>query len=204
MTTTTETIAKEAASEVQELADKDADSIDSNIRYMAYGSRLRTALTASSRYIAYTSDIGEAFRPVVPPFIVTAAYGISWLYLGGDVAYESYKAYRRGPSPLERELGFSERTRIGMIGVQRAVFQSVASMALPAVTIHTVVAQSARLWKHAANPKLKAWGPTVTGLAVVPALPYLYDHPVETVTDKTFDWIREKLAERKDKGHKEL
>jgi mitochondrial fission process protein 1 len=71
--------------------------------------------------------------------------------------------------------------------------------ALPALTIHTVVAQSARLWKNASNPRLKgmfssymnivtdkcciAWGPTVTGLAVVPALPYLFDHPVEKVID---------------------
>ena len=32
-----------------------------------------------------TSDVGEAFRPVVSPHIVTAAYGISWLYLAGSV-----------------------------------------------------------------------------------------------------------------------
>lgn len=51
----------------------------------------------------------------------------------------------------------------------------------------------------------------MTGLAVVPALPYLFDHPVEHVTDKAFDWIREKLIERnqatntpKAKDNKEL
>lgn len=56
MTTTTNTIVKEAEEEVQQLADSDADSVDSNIRYMAYGSRLRTALVASSRYVAYVSS----------------------------------------------------------------------------------------------------------------------------------------------------
>lgn len=35
------------------LADKDADSTDSELRYMAYGARLRTALRAGQRYIAY-------------------------------------------------------------------------------------------------------------------------------------------------------
>jgi Mitochondrial 18 KDa protein (MTP18) len=30
-----------------------------------------------------TSDVGEAFRPVVPPWVVTAAYGVSWIYLAG-------------------------------------------------------------------------------------------------------------------------
>jgi fission process protein 1 len=85
------------------LADRNVDSKDTELRYAAYGARLRTALRASQRYLAYvrlflhlaplmirynfplyqTSDVGEAFRPIVPPSIVTAAYGISWLYLAG-------------------------------------------------------------------------------------------------------------------------
>ena len=76
---------------------------------------------------AQTSDIGEAFRPVVPPAVVTGAYAISWLYLSGDVAYETYKAKRRGPTPLEAAT-YSEPTRLAMTAVQRSVFQSVASM----------------------------------------------------------------------------
>jgi fission process protein 1 len=68
--------------------------------------------------------------------------------------------------------------------------------ALPALTIHTVVSQSKRFFIKTANPKIKAWGPTTTGLAVVPVLPYLFDHPVEHVTERTFGWIKEKLIER--------
>ncbi|KAF5364363.1 hypothetical protein D9756_000795 [Leucocoprinus leucothites] len=177
------------------LADKDADSVDSDVRYMAYGARIRTALRASTRYIAYTSDIGEAFRPVVPPWAVTAAYGVSWLYLSGDVGYETYKAHRRGPSPIEAA-NFSEPTRLALSAVERATFQSIASMALPALTIHTAVSQSKRFFVKAANSRVKAWGPTFTGLAIVPILPYLFDHPVEHATDCTFNWIREKLIER--------
>lgn len=74
-----------------------------------------------------TSDVGEAFRPVVPPWAVTAAYGVSWLYLTGDVAYESYKAHRRGPTAVEAEY-MSETSRISLVAVQRAAFQSIASM----------------------------------------------------------------------------
>ena len=37
------------------LADSRVDSTDSEIRYLAYGARLRTALRAGSRYIAYVS-----------------------------------------------------------------------------------------------------------------------------------------------------
>lgn len=41
------------------------------------------------------STSGESFRPVVSPKIVTAAYGVSWMYLIGDVGYEGYKARMR-------------------------------------------------------------------------------------------------------------
>ncbi|PBL02743.1 hypothetical protein ARMGADRAFT_955283 [Armillaria gallica] len=190
----TESVTGAIEEEVDHLTKDNVDSTDSDIRYLAYGARLRTALRASTRYIAYTSDIGEAFRPVVPPWVVTAAYGVSWLYLGGDVAYESYKAHRRGPSAVEAA-HFSEPTRLGLVAVQRATFQSIASMGLPALTIHTIVKQTKKAFVNVQNPKLKAWGPTLSGLAVVPALPYLYDHPVEVATDRAFDWIKEKMAE---------
>lgn len=68
-------------------------STDSNIRYAAYATRIRTALLSAQRYVAYTSDIGESFRPVAHPNLVRTAYGISWAYLIGDVAHEGYKAY---------------------------------------------------------------------------------------------------------------
>lgn len=44
---------KQAKEELNSLADKDVDSVDSEVRYMAYGARLRTALRAGQRYIAY-------------------------------------------------------------------------------------------------------------------------------------------------------
>jgi len=170
---------------------------------MAYAARLRTALRAGQRYVAYTSDVGEAFRPVVPPAVVTAAYGISWLYLAGDVGYESYKAHRKGPTPLEAA-HFSEPTRVGMIAVKRAVFQSVASMGLPALTIHTTVKQAKKAFVNVTNPRLKTWGPTASGLAIVPFLPYLFDKPVEHVTDFAFEWIEKKIMEQQSGPKTEL
>lgn len=70
------------------------------------------------------------------------------------------------------------------------------SRALPAFTIHTAVAQARKAFANARTPQIKTWGPTMTGLAIVPILPYLFDHPVEHVTNRAFDWIREKLVER--------
>jgi hypothetical protein len=52
-------LAMSATGKVQDqldtLADSRADSTDSEIRYLAYGARLRTALRAGSRYVAYVS-----------------------------------------------------------------------------------------------------------------------------------------------------
>jgi hypothetical protein len=42
-----------AKSAADNLADKDVDSTDTELRYAAYGARLRTALRASQRYLAY-------------------------------------------------------------------------------------------------------------------------------------------------------
>ena len=42
--------------------------------------------SGEERLRSRTSDVGEAFRPVVNPRIVTAAYGVSWAYLVGDGA----------------------------------------------------------------------------------------------------------------------
>jgi fission process protein 1 len=49
----TESLSKAAQVQVDILADKNVNSTDSEIRYLAYGARLRTALRAGSRYIAY-------------------------------------------------------------------------------------------------------------------------------------------------------
>jgi len=143
-----------------------------------------------------TSDLGEAFRPIVPPSLVVAAYGVSWTkFSGRDVAYETYKAHRNGPTALERVAHLTERTRLTLAAVERATFQGVASMALPALTIHTVVAQASKAFKGAKNQRLRTWGPTATGLALVPALPFIFDHPVESVNERVFHWIRKKIAE---------
>ncbi|KAK4696075.1 hypothetical protein P7C71_g1785, partial [Lecanoromycetidae sp. Uapishka_2] len=60
-------------------------STDSSLRYAAYASRARTILLSAHRYVAYTSDIGESFRPLAHPWLVKGAYGVSWAYLVGDL-----------------------------------------------------------------------------------------------------------------------
>lgn len=159
-------------------------STDSNLRYAAYASRFRTILLSAHRYVAYTSDIGESFRPIAHPWLIKGAYGVSWAYLVGDVGHEGYKAYLRNQrikhpgvpgimsmrsadarEPLTTEDGRPEVGHVPAIEdfrsvmVQRAVFQSIASMGLPAFTIHSIVRYSGKALKDAKNTTIRTYGP---------------------------------------------
>jgi len=185
------------------------DSTESNVRYAAYANRLRTIMQSAHRYVAYTSDIGESFRPVAHPWLVRGAYGISWAYILGDVSHEGYKAYWHNQRVLNPQLELSERQqkitglsapvptdiKPGVVSpledyrtvmVQRALFQTIASMGLPAFTIHSVVRYSGRALKDVKNKTLRVWGPIGLGLAVVPFLPKLFDKPVENAVEWVF------------------
>ncbi|GMK55765.1 hypothetical protein CspeluHIS016_0208210 [Cutaneotrichosporon spelunceum] len=178
---------------LDQLVEEDADSTDSNVRYAAYLRRIGNVVRAGSRYTAYTSDVGEAFRPVVPNWVVKAAYGISWAYLIGDVGFTTYKAKEQGPTAWEAN-NFSEPTRLTLVAVKRSVFQGLASMALPAFTIHTAVKQTAKAVKNVKNVKVKRWLPSLVGIGIVPFLPYIFDHPVEYATDRVFEKIEAAMA----------
>eukprot|EP01127_Copromyxa_protea_P002227 TRINITY_DN1211_c0_g1_i1.p1 TRINITY_DN1211_c0_g1~~TRINITY_DN1211_c0_g1_i1.p1 ORF type:complete len:128 (+),score=23.56 TRINITY_DN1211_c0_g1_i1:31-414(+) len=114
--------------------DEDLDTTDTNARYIGYavGALRGFARAAKSavRYSAYASDVGESFRPVVSPFVVRLSYGISWAYVIGDVAWEGYKAKTHR----------NEEGKVLAITVaERAIFQTIASIALPMVIIHSQV-----------------------------------------------------------------
>lgn len=174
------------------------ESTDTSVRYAGYAARVRTILLSAHRYVAYTSDIGESFRPIAHPYLVKGAYGVSWAYLVGDVAHEGYKAYLRnqrvlhpeadqlagnattnsnstpntlpqsttlGPGITGGSYGKADPTRVVPIEdyravmAQRAVFQTLASMALPAFTIHSIVRYSGQALKNVKNVRLRTYGP---------------------------------------------
>lgn len=187
------------------------DSTKTSYRYAAYANRIRTILLSAHRYIAYTSDVGESFRPVAHPWLVRSAYAISWSYILGDVGHEGYKAYLRNrralippgeaykdatdlkannvvlgmatgniAGPLSSSTESRDVSHDGdksdilvpwattqipliddyrMVMAKRAVFQSLASMGLPAFTIHSVVRYSGRALKNTKNSLIRTWGP---------------------------------------------
>lgn len=145
----------------QKLERGQVDLNDTPARYAGYGARLRTLVLGYNRYLAYASDAGEGFRPVVSPLFVRATYGISWSYLLGDVAYEGYKS-----SLLAEEFGVEGKGAVvGLTVAKRALFQGTASMLLPAFTIHSIVKYSAKAIKRSSiqSARARLWLPTLLG-----------------------------------------
>lgn len=190
-------------------------------------------MMSAHRYVAYTSDIGESFRPVAHPYIVRGAYGVSWLYITGDVIHEGYKAYLRNQHVRNPELnpakpsGGSITDRMKNLkdavkdtsGVkaggegsvltggeiipgrvpaiedyravmaQRMIFQAVASMGLPAFTIHSIVRYSGRAMKNIKNKTLRTWGPI--GVSVLQAVRELgFDLDTAWSRSRAFSTVR--------------
>ncbi|KAI8805633.1 mitochondrial 18 KDa protein-domain-containing protein [Cladochytrium replicatum] len=191
-----------STSDLQQKHPKEVDPLqDSPARYLAYVGRFTRVLARLPRIMAYTSEVGEAFRPVVPKPIVTTAYGISWAYIFADVIIGAHNSYERGDRP-----GIIMR-----VIAERSVFQSVASMLLPAFAVHQTVhrvdheftrriklADAAKEAKSGAvvpkklwvpTPAIARWGPTSAGLALIPFLPVMFDHPVEWLVEKSFDIV---------------
>lgn len=142
-------------------------------RYLAYFGRF----SRLTRYLAYTSDVGEAVRPIVYPNVVKAAYGISFLYVGYDIGNHGYQSYKRDDS---------KSTTVKIVA-ERTLFQGLSSLLLPAITIHSVVhTAKSQLIKMKAKPGMIRWGPSVLGLSTLPLLPILFDEPVEHCLKQLF------------------
>eukprot|EP01126_Amoeba_proteus_P051968 TRINITY_DN6246_c0_g1_i8.p1 TRINITY_DN6246_c0_g1~~TRINITY_DN6246_c0_g1_i8.p1 ORF type:complete len:329 (-),score=67.85 TRINITY_DN6246_c0_g1_i8:64-933(-) len=173
---------------------QDVKTTDTALRYTGYSFALRTLIRDGLRYAAYTSDVGESFRPLVARRLVQLTYGISWGYVLGDVVWEGYKASYQRHEP---------RDEVIHTVVHRTIFQSIASMILPAFLIHSQV----KLWQKLLGflPNLskqtRKWVPTGAGLALIPFLPFLIDSPVES----SIDWVDHKLEPlwKKTKSDKE-
>lgn len=180
-----------------------------NDRQDAVQRGIRHAQVMANSGYSDTSDIGESFRPIAHPWLVRGAYGVSWAYILGDVSYEGYKSYLHNQRALDPKVQLSEN-QLRITGLeaaeaadvqprsvpalenyktvmaQRAIFQSLASMGLPAFTIHSVVRYSGRALKDAKNKTIRTYGPIGLGLAVVPFLPTLFDKPVENAVEWVF------------------
>jgi fission process protein 1 len=161
-------------------------------RYVAYARRAVQALLTKGRAIAYTSDIGESVRPVVPPAIVKACYGATWAYVATDVAYNTSEEYAAGGT----------RESIMRVAAHSTIFQCVASVAVPSLIIHQVVHAVQHQARRLPAGRLRFWLPSLCGLACIPLMPYV-DEPCEHAIDAAFEkaWPSIGTSARRSKAH---
>eukprot|EP00041_Stephanoeca_diplocostata_P036799 m.1358928 g.1358928 ORF g.1358928 m.1358928 type:complete len:272 (+) comp24936_c0_seq6:307-1122(+) len=153
-------------------------------RYTAYLARVKmvlvknataakAAVAKSIRYTAYSSDIGEGLRPVLPEWAIKAAYGIVGVYIVADIGLQAKDEYDQG----------SDRWIVARRAAHATTFQLVCSLALPTLVIHTAVKRSAQVFTK--YGRFVRWGPSVVGLALIPFLPFI-DEPCEELIDHAF------------------
>lgn len=147
---------------------------------LRWGARGGAETMAAQRALAYASEVGEASRPMVPRWMVRSTYGLSWLYVGADTALQ-----------VERQYATTSDSKQAAVRAGDAlVFHSVASMAAPAFTIHTIVKQSNRLFnvtsmQRFVPPRVRGLLPTVLGLGSIPFIVHPIDHVTEAVMNRT-------------------
>lgn len=175
------------------LNEEASSSGSSTVRWLAYIARVKASVFASkalvnlslkagpARYFAFTSDLGEAFRPRLPLALVNASYGISVAYIFGAIGEAGVVAQREGKSSRE----------IKETVAAEATFQFLASLLLPFLVIHTTVHKSAHFLKarsvHLTHPAVARWAPTGLGLCIIPALPPCIDVPCEHAVEAFFN-----------------
>ena len=126
------------------------------------------------RPLAYASEVGESFRPLVNVYLVRFLYTVSWGYVFLDTLSKTYVVKDQGRSKM---LWYSMDT---------LVWHCFASMLLPAATIHSAVKYSGKLLYKFIDPKASKFarfGPTCFGLAIIPFI----IHPLDHFTDFAMD-----------------
>ena len=152
---------------------------DTAARYAGY----TVGLSRLFRYLAFTSDFGEALRPVVSKTIVNGTYAVAIGYCFADVGWEAYKLKERG---YKTDKGTP--MSMSQLVIERSTFQAIASVALPFAIIHTAVDGTKHLCHKVQGLKRFAkWGPSIIGLSIIPLLPMYLDEPVEHAIEHVFE-----------------
>jgi fission process protein 1 len=157
-------------------------------RQLWAGRAALAALLVRFRLTAFTSEIGESFRPLVPLWKVQAAYAVSWLYVSIDVLLRTCDEWAVRGRTL----------RVLRTFVFFSVFHTVATMLFPAILIHQAVHHAehlvqylvGRFWRVVPSPQkvrqlVLTFVPTLIGIALIPVCP-VFDHPIEHFLESLF------------------
>ena len=127
------------------------------------------------RPIAYASEVGESFRPITSLFLVRFLYGVSWGYIFLDTGLNI------------RKLGDKSFEIKSLTFFDTFTWHILASLVLPATTIHAIVGQSKKIITkiNIKNKNILKFGPTFMGLCSIPFIIHPLDHLTDYFMDNT-------------------
>ena len=131
---------------------------------------------ANIRPLAYTSEVGEAFRPLTSSIFVKFLYGVSWSYIFLDTGLKVHKVNNES------------YTVMSLTFFDTFTWHIFASMVLPAITIHAIVDNAKKLIskRNIQNKQILKFGPTLIGLSSIPLIIHPLDHFTDYLMDYTF------------------
>ncbi|EFC40614.1 predicted protein [Naegleria gruberi] len=167
------------------------------------------------RYLGYTNEVGEAFRSFLPKSIVNFTYIVASGYALADAVDKGYKQYKlQSNNNITSNIDNNNIDNINNINnidtnnltkssttinykpiihhtSDTLIWQFFASVTIPAFFVN----RTCSIVKYSMNRMNLSEGfkrsiyfksiPTLSGLAIIPFLPLLLDHPIDLILDKT-------------------
>ena len=170
--------------------------------YVNWFLRTIPRLVSQQRYLAYASEVGESFRPIIPKYVVNFSYAASIFYVLTDIGVRTQGMYEQKKPNKE----------IAIKVTDLLIWHSFASMILPAFTVHSIVKYSNKgvsmfnmirdkdknLIQHKCGnsfkptlemfsyrSRIQAWLPTMIALACIPFIIHPIDHATDFVMDNS-------------------
>ena len=173
------------------------------------GARYNIFRDSALRYMGYCNEIGESFRYQFPRFVVPS-YVLSFGYVGADAVTSGYRVWKDSEketasptcSSVDSSTTESSREyRAGIATFDTLLWQSLASVMIPGLTINLIVKASRfAVARTTALPALVAkWMPTAFGIGSIPVIV----HPIDSFVDFSLDnstriWLAENSAYQKE------
>lgn len=140
------------------------------------------------RLLGYANEVGEAFRSLIHVNLVRLSYAVASTYVLVDTTDKVVKADKL-KCPGARE----QQRKLLTTAVDTLVWQALASIIVPGVTINRVCALSLFLLKRYSRLQLQTckWATTGVGLSCIPFIVSPIDHGVHVLMDRTIrQWLQ--------------
>lgn len=133
------------------------------------------------RYLGYSNELGEAFRPLISKSLVNFSYVVATGYVLADTYSKASRIYNT-PVALG---GGTKKAAIKAGDV--LLWQMLASVIIPGFTINRICWGTGRLLKMAKAAKaVRKTAPTAVGLASIPLIIHPIDKLMDYVMDNTY------------------